>query len=111
MGLLEKLLLSLTSQVNCAFVLTAHVEKEVNEISGATQVMASALGRKLAPKLPRFFSEVVMAHRQGEQFLWSNTSQNVDLKKRSLPLGDKLQPSFVPVIEAYRARLKATQAA
>jgi hypothetical protein len=111
MGLLEKLLLSLTSQVKCAFVLTAHVEKEVNEITGATQVMAAALGRKLAPKLPRFFSEVVMAHRAADQFYWSNTASNVDLKKRSLPLGDKLNPSFVPVIEAYRARVKATLAA
>lgn len=110
MGLLEKLLLSLTSQVKCSFVLTAHVEKEVNEITGATQVMAAALGRKLAPKLPRFFSEVVMAHRVGDQFYWSNTASNVDLKKRSLPLGDKLNPSFVPVMEAYRARVQATKA-
>jgi hypothetical protein len=107
MGALEKLILSLTSQVKCPFILTAHVEKEVNEISGATQVMAAALGRKLAPKLPRFFSEVVLAHRQADQFFWSTTASNVDLKNRSLPLGDKLPPSFVPVIESYRNRVKA----
>lgn len=111
MGTLEKLILSLTSQVKCAFVLTAHVEKEVNEITGATQIMSAALGRKLAPKLPRFFSEVALAYRLGSDFFWSTTAANVDLKNRSLPLGDKLQPSFVPIIEAYRLRVKAATAA
>lgn len=110
MGLLEKLLLALTSGVKCTFVLTAHLEKETNEVTGATQVMASALGRKLAPKLPRFFSEVVMAHRLGESFYWSTTSANVDLKNRSLPLGDKLEPSFKQVIDAYSKRLAAATA-
>lgn len=110
MGLLEKLLNSLTSQLKCSFVLTAHLEKETNELTGATQIMASALGRKLAPKLPRFFSEVVMTQRNADQFSWTTTANNVDLKNRSLPLSDKLLPSFVPVIEAYRARLKATEA-
>jgi len=105
---LEKLILALTSIPSCPFVLTAHTEREVNEITGVTQVMASALGRKLAPKLPRFFSEVVLAYREGEQFWWSTTATGVDLKNRALPLNAKLQPSFVPIFEVYRKRLAAT---
>ena len=106
MGLLEKLLLALTSGVKCSFILTTHLEKETNEVTSVTQIMASALGRKLAPKLPRFFSEVVMTHRVDADYFWSTTYPNADLKNRSLPLGNKLEPSFKPVIEAYRRRLE-----
>lgn len=107
MGTLEKLILSLTSQVKCAFVLISHLEKETNEISGAQQIMASALGRKLSPKLPRFFSEVVMAKKDGATFTWSTVEPGADLKARSLALDSKLPPTFVPVIDAYKRRVKA----
>lgn len=106
MGFLEKLLNKLTGDLKCTFVLTAHVEREQDEITGGTKVMTSTLGRKLAPKLPRFFSEVVMAHRDGPNYFWSTSALNTDLKNRSLPLGDKLTPSFAPIIEAYTQRLK-----
>lgn len=110
MQMLEKLVNSLSSNLKCAFVLTAHLEKETNEVTGATQVMASALGRKLAPKLPRFFSEVVMSYREGGSFFWSTTTTNVDLKNRALPLSNKLDPNFKPIIEAYKRRLEQAKA-
>jgi hypothetical protein len=105
MNMLDKLLLALTSGLKCPFALTAHLEREVNEVTGGQQIMASTLGRKLAPKVPRFFSEVVMAYREGISFHWSTTAINTDLKCRSLPLSAKLEPSFVPVIEAYKKRI------
>lgn len=108
MGLLDSLLLNLTS-LSCMFVLTGHMEREFNEVSGATQIMVSTLGKKLAPRIPRFFSEVVMATREGPKFLWSTMATGVDLKNRSLPLSDKLEPSFKPVIDAYKKRVEATK--
>lgn len=108
MNFLEKILLKMTSDRNSFFVLTAHVEKELNEISGAQQIMTSTLGRKLAPKIPRFFSEVVYAKRTVANntgvFTWATADNNVDLKNRSLPIGSALKPSFVPVVDAYRKR-------
>jgi len=109
MQMLDKLLLSLTSGLKCPLVITAHLEKETNDVTGAVQVMASALGRKLAPKLPRFFSEVVMAYRDNQMFAWSTQAPNTDLKSRALPLSAKLEPTFQPVIDAYRRRLEATK--
>jgi len=106
MNLLEKLILSITSGMKCTFVLTAHLEREIDETTNMSQLMASTLGRKLAPKLPRFFSEIAMAHRQADKFFWSTSALGVDLKKRALPLGHELQPSFTPVIDAYKRRLK-----
>ena len=106
MQLLEKLLTSLCSGLSCPFVLTAHSEKEPDPITGAQAIMASTLGRKLAPKVPRFFSEVVMAYRENNQFYWSNMTPGADLKSRSLPLSNKLSPDFKPVLEAYAKRLE-----
>lgn len=63
MNSLEMLLLKLSSDCKCFFVLTAHIEKEPDELTGGTKIYASALGRKLAPKIPRFFSEVILARK------------------------------------------------
>lgn len=107
---LEKLLLTCTSSLRCLFVLTAHTEREVDEVTGAGRLMASTLGRKLAPTIPRFFSEVVLAKRQAEgdteQFFWSTAEPGYDLKKRALALSSKLPPSFGPIVEAYKARVQ-----
>lgn len=105
MGLIEKLILQLTSDLKCTFCLTAHLEREIDEITGGTRIMASALGRKLAPRLPRFFSEVVMAYRENESFYWSTTANTVDLKKRALPLSSKLEPNFKPIVDAFNRRI------
>jgi len=107
---LEKFLMLCTSNLRCLFVLTAHVEREVDENTGVGKIMASTLGRKLAPTLPRYFSEVVLAKRtaegERESFEWSNAELNFDLKRRTLPLSSKLQPSFAPIVEAYKKRVQ-----
>ncbi len=107
----EKLVSKLTSDLVAFFFLSAHVERELNEAAGYTQLMASALGRKLAPKLPRTFSDVVLARREGDKFFWSTTAMNVDLKTRTLPLSDTLQPSFVQIVDRWRQRAKLTSTA
>ena len=105
MGTLDKLLLNLCSNLHCFFVLIAHMERELDETTGGSKVMVSTLGRKLAPRIPRFFSEVVMSYREGESYYWSTTQTGVVLKHRALPLGGKLQPSFTPIVAAHRRRL------
>ena len=107
---LERLITKLCVDTKCHFVLLAHLEREVDEVTGGTSLMASTLGRKLAPKLPRFFSDVVHAKRNVDKFVWSTASTNVDLKARNLPISDNLPPSFVPVIEAWRKRLPKPEA-
>ena len=100
----EKLIKKLCADTKCFFVLTAHVEREMDETIGRPQLMAGALGRKLAPKLPKDFSDVVYAYREGADFFWSTTAANIDLKARTLPLEDKLSPSFGQVVEAWQKR-------
>lgn len=105
MKLIDKAILSWTSNLKCLFVLTAHVERETDEISQGTKLMVSTLGRKLAPNIPKFFSEVVLTSTENGQFFWNTTSPFVDLKHRALPLGARLPVSFKPVVERYNQRL------
>lgn len=100
----EQLLLKLCSDLKCPFVLTAHTEREIDETTGGGFNTVGALGKKLAPKIPRFFSEVILCKRDGSEYWWSTMAPGYDLKKRVLPLQDKITPSFKPIIEAWRAR-------
>lgn len=109
MNFIEQLLLKISSDRSAFFILNAHIEKEVNELTGVSQIMASTIGRKLAPKIPRFFSEVVLAKRTMADgkgiFTWSTVDSTADLKNRSLPISPNLQQDYAPIVAAYRSRL------
>ena len=109
MRALDKFLLTCTSDLKCFFILTAHVEREEDLITGASKIMVSTLGKKLAPQIPKFFSEVILADitTDGDKrtHLWSTNTANVVLKNRSLPISSKLPPTFGPIVEAYKKRL------
>lgn len=100
------LLRKIVSDRRCFFTMTSHVEKEMNELTGVNQIMVSTLGRKLAPRIPKYFSEVVYAERT-PKFKWSTSDTRVDLKNRALTFSGDLPPSFVPIVNAYRERKKA----
>jgi hypothetical protein len=91
---LERLITKLACATKCSFVLTAHQDREMDEISGGTTVTVSTLGRKLAPKIPRFFDEVVQTVRDGKDFKWSTAESGSVLKARILPISDALRPDF-----------------
>jgi len=101
---LERLIIKLTVDLACTFVLTAHLEREADEVTGGIQLMASTLGKKLAPRLPRFFSDVIHAKREGDKFSWSTATFNVDLKARNVPISEAIPPSFVPLLEKWKTR-------
>lgn len=100
----EKLILKLCGDLKCFFVLTAHVEKEPDIVSGIPITMVGALGRKLAPKLPRTFSDVILTVKEGDKFTWSTAAVSVDLKSRTLPIKDGLAPDFGQIVEVWRQR-------
>lgn len=102
----ERLVQKLCFGPLCHFVLIGHTEREVDEVTGGTRVMASALGRKMAPKLPRFFSDVVLTRREGTKFTWSTADTQTDLKARNLAIQDGLPPTFKVIHDAWKARQK-----
>lgn len=108
---LEQLLNRITGDRRSFFTLNAHLERETNELTGAAQSMVSTLGRKLPPKIPRFFSEVIMSKRTVKDgkalFTWATHDMQADLKNRALPIGSDLAQSYTPIVKAYSRRLEA----
>lgn len=100
-----------TNDMPCMGVLLAHVDKEPNEITGGTENMVSTLGQKLAPKIPRPFSDVVLAIREADKFRWSTTTSGYKLKTRNFAFSDQIPATFKPVVEAWRKQIKDEEAA
>lgn len=107
MNLEEKSIQKLTSDLKCMFVLTAHIGREPDEVSGGKMVMMDALGTKLAPKLGKQFSEIILSRRgaTAKEFRWSTFDPGVVLKNRSLPISKDLDPSFALVWSSHKRRV------
>jgi len=110
-NLVEAWFQKLCSDTRCHFIVMAHAEREVDMVSGQTKVMASTLGKALAPKLPRLFSDVVLAVKDADKFSWSTAATGVDLKARNLEIKDNLPPDFGPIIASWKKRGGTIEAA
>lgn len=89
--------------LNCYFMVTGHIELESDEAKGITKLMLSTVGRKLAPKLPRIFSEVVLAKVDNGKYIWSTDDSKVITKNRALPRG--IMPAdFGILVDIYERR-------
>jgi len=109
MNLEEQLIFTLCSDLQCYFVLMAHLDKVVNEVTGIPQISMAALGNKLAPQLIKLFSEVVHVRREAANFYWSVSELNMAVKNRALPISARLAPDFAPIIAAHNARKLALE--
>ena len=101
---LEGLLRKLCDGCNCHFVLLAHVERESDLVLGGVKLMASTLGKALAPKIPAMFSDVILTVRQGDKWTWDTANVMADLKTRNLPIKSDNLPSFAPIVKKWQAR-------
>lgn len=88
----------------CHFVLIAHAERELDPVQGGQKIMASTIGKALAPTLPRYFTDNILAKRSGVKFEWDTADPQAVLKGRNVPISGTLEPSFVQVIAAWRKR-------
>lgn len=100
---LERFINRLCTGTQCHFILTAHLEREKDEVTGGVTLMASTLGQKLAPKVPRYFDDVVQCIRTGDAFTWATSARNVALKARNLSLSEKLPPDFQTIVSSWQS--------
>lgn len=101
---IEGLVNQLLTGTKCWVTITAHIEREKDEVTGGTSVMVSTLGRKLAPRLPRYFSDVIQSVREEAKFTWSTSGYGVDVKSRNLPIKAGLVPDFAPLVQSWKDR-------
>jgi hypothetical protein len=104
MDQIEKLIRQLTDGCKCHFVLTSHVEREMDQVLGGVKLTVSTLGVKLAPKIPPMFSDVILTSREIDKFWWSTANSQADLKARNLPLKDHITPNFTEIIKKWLSR-------
>jgi hypothetical protein len=91
----------------CHFVLTAHVEREVDEILGGVKLMPVTPGKAIKGTVSIPFSDVILTKREGDKFFWDTADSSADLKTRNLPIASKLPPDFGAIVARWDARRKA----
>jgi len=104
----ETLLRKLCDGCKCHFVLLSHLEREVDPVLGGIKLMASALGKALAPKLPAMFSDVILTAREGNKWHWDTANAQADLKTRNLPIAGNIEPDFRAIVRKWTARKEAS---
>jgi hypothetical protein len=93
------------SMCKCHFILLAHIEYAVDELQGNIQkYLLSTIGKRLAPVLPIPFNDVILAQRQGANFTWITSHDQMDLKANNLPHGIGLKPDWAQVLNGWKKR-------
>jgi hypothetical protein len=103
-NMLKKVIDKLCTSCHCSVVLMAHIAREKNEITGGETLYVSTLGKALAPDLPAYFSDVIQTVRTGNVWTWDVAGTNIAVKGRNIEFKSKQQPSFKPLIEAWKRR-------
>jgi len=93
-----------TQGLACTFVLTAHVDRQTDELTGSTKIMTKAIGKAMAGDIPQLFSDVIYTVREGDKFYWDTAAANVDVKTRNLPIRAKQDPDFGIIMKKWAAR-------
>ena len=101
---IEGLINQLCTAFRCHFVLTAHAERELDPVMGGQKIMASTIGKALAPTLPRYFTDSILTKRTGAKFEWDTADTQAVLKARNVPISGNLPPSFIPLIGEWKKR-------
>ena len=104
-----KLLRQLCEGTVCHFILIGHVARETDQVLGGVKVMASALGKAMAPVLPAMFSDVVLAERKGDKWTWDTANMMADLKTRNLPIKSDIPPDFGQIFTKWISRNKTPE--
>jgi hypothetical protein len=104
MDRITRIVNKLCADTRCWFIMTAHLEMERDEITGRNTAMPSTLGRKLAPVLPRYFSEVIECVKEAGTFTWSTEAGDAATKTRNLKISAKLPPTFDQLVTNWKRK-------
>lgn len=89
-------------------VLTAHVQRQVNEITGGVQLMIKAIGKAMGDDIPQLFSEVIYCRREGMEWVWDTAGVGVTTKTRYLGISSKIKPDLGIIMDKWVKRQSAS---
>lgn len=96
----------MTQSFQGTFVMTAHVQRQMNEVTGSQQLMTKAIGKAMADDIPPLFSETIYTVREGSNWYWDTAAAGVDTKTRYLPIQSKIPPNFALIMDQWLERSK-----
>ena len=100
MALIKNFVQKCAAIQGASYVLVAHWDREVNEVTREKTITIETIGQRLAPRLIRLFDEIVLCqHEAGRKFWWSTVEHGVELKARTLPYSDHIDPDFRQLFE------------
>jgi hypothetical protein len=85
-------------------IMTAHIQRQTDEITGTTKLMTKAIGKAMADDIPQLFSETIGAVRDGGSWWWDTQNPNLDTKTRYLPIAAKIKPDFGQILDKWKKR-------
>lgn len=85
-------------------VMTAHIQRQVDEVSGTMKLMTKAIGKAMGDDIPQLFSEVIGAVREGTNWYWDTANSSLDTKTRYLPIASKIAPDFSQIMDKWVKR-------
>lgn len=94
--------------VKCNIIVTAHLASIVDDTQGLTKLFPSALGKKLPPKVGRYFNNVVLIEKVGmgkavKRQLQTAGTHNVDLKvSKPSKIPAVFEPDLMKLFEILR---------
>jgi len=94
----------LTQGIDCPFIMTAHVDRETDQVTQSTKIMIKAIGKALATEIPTLFSDVIYTTRDADKFYWDTAAYGVDTKTRSLGYRSKITPDFALIMDVWLKR-------
>ena len=103
---LLNLLRYLTQGFSPTMVMTAHVQRQTDEITGSVKLMTKAIGKAMGDDIPQLFSEVIGCVRDGTNWYWDTANSALDTKTRSLPIQSKIKPEFSQIMDKWTERAK-----
>lgn len=103
---LMNLLRYLTQGFAPTLVMTAHVQRQQDEISGAVKLQTKAIGKALGDDIPQLFSETIGCVREGTNWYWDTANSQLDTKTRYLPIASKITPDFSQIMDKWLRRGK-----
>lgn len=100
----------MTQSLQCTFVITAHVQRIIDEVGQTSKVMTKTMiGKALSDDIPQLFSEAIYCTQEGSKFYWSTAEPGVDTKTRYLPIKAKIEPDFALIMDKWLEMAKSAQ--
>lgn len=82
----------------CSAILLAHIDREINPVSGMSMITVHTIGQKLAPRILKMPDETMLAEYEDGKYTWTTNLTGHILKTRNMPRATGLAPD----LSAYR---------